>query len=102
MNMKSLYVCFVAMLFLVVGSAHADVKADCEAKAVSKDGKPLAGAAKNAKVKKCMKDAVGAVASAAGAASAACEAAAVDKNGKPLHGAAKAAVIEKCEKNPPQ
>jgi hypothetical protein len=28
--------------------------ADCEAKAVSKDGKPLAGAAKAASMKKCM------------------------------------------------
>ena len=32
-------------------------KADCEAKAVSKDGKPLAGAAKTAFMKKCEKDA---------------------------------------------
>ena len=30
---------------------------DCEAKAVSKDGKPLAGAAKAASIKKCEKDA---------------------------------------------
>jgi hypothetical protein len=30
---------------------------DCEAKAVSKDGKPLAGAAKTASIKKCEKDA---------------------------------------------
>lgn len=28
----------------------------CEAKAVSKDGKPLYGAAKDASIKKCMKD----------------------------------------------
>lgn len=60
---------------------------DCEAQAVSKDGKPLAGAAKTASIKKCERENKGA----------ACEARAVDKNGKPLAGAAKAAFIKKCE-----
>jgi hypothetical protein len=32
---------------------------ECEAKAVSKDGKPLAGAAKNSFMKKCEADAKG-------------------------------------------
>ncbi len=37
--------------FFVANVAFAD--ASCEAKAVSKDGKPLAGAAKAASIKKC-------------------------------------------------
>ncbi|MBI5005560.1 MAG: hypothetical protein HZB95_00395 [Nitrosomonadales bacterium] len=77
---------FAALVFcFVVNTAFAD--SGCEAKAVSKDGKPLAGAAKNAFMKKCEKDAV----------SAACEAKAVSKDGKPLAGAAKAASMKKCE-----
>jgi hypothetical protein len=55
----------------------------CEAKAVSKDGKPLAGAAKASSVKKCMRDT--------------CESQAVDKNGKKLAGAAKTSFLKKCE-----
>ena len=47
----------------------------CESKAVSAEGKPLHGAAKNSFVKKCKKDA--------------CESKAVSAEGKPLHGAAK-------------
>jgi hypothetical protein len=62
-------------------------QAACEAKAVSKDGKPLYGAAKDASIKKCM----GSVKDLG------CEAKAVSKDGKPLHGAAKAASIKKCE-----
>jgi hypothetical protein len=57
--------------------------ATCETKAVSKDGKPLAGAAKTAFLKKCKQDA--------------CEPKAVDKNGKPLAGAAKTSFMKKCE-----
>jgi hypothetical protein len=62
------------------GSAMA---ASCEAMAVSKDGKPLAGAAKTSFLKKCKADA--------------CEPKAVDKNGKALSGAAKASFLKKCE-----
>ena len=61
----------------------------CEAKAVSKKGKPLAGAAKDAFIKKCEKQA---------AAGASCEAKAVSKDGKPLAGAAKASFVKKCQK----
>lgn len=50
----------------------------CKNEAVSKDGKPLAGAAKTAAIKKC------------------CETAAVSKDGKPLFGAAKNASVKKC------
>lgn len=64
------------------GSALAQ-DATCATKAVGSDGKPLAGAAKAAFLKKCKADA--------------CEPKAVDKNGKPLAGAAKASFMKKCE-----
>jgi hypothetical protein len=57
--------------------------ASCETMAVSKDGKPLAGAAKTSFLKKCKADA--------------CEPKAVDKNGKALAGAAKDSFLKKCE-----
>jgi hypothetical protein len=63
--------------------ATAQSTSACEAKAVSKDGKPLSGAAKESSIKKCMKDT--------------CEAQAVDKNGKKLAGAAKTSFLKKCE-----
>jgi hypothetical protein len=50
----------------------------CATKAISKDGKPLSGAAKTSAVKKC------------------CETAAVSKDGKALAGAAKASFVKKC------
>ena len=59
-------------------------QATCESKAISKDGKPLAGAAKTSFVNKCKKDA--------------CESKAVSKDGKPLYGAAKKSFIQKCKK----
>ena len=86
--MRNLIVVAIASLFFATTAIAAD--AGCEAKAVSKDGKPLAGAAKAAFMKKCEKDAAPAAASN-------CEAKAVGKNGKPLAGAAKAASIKKCE-----
>jgi hypothetical protein len=64
-----------------IGSAAAATT--CETKAVGKNGKPLAGAAKTSFVKKCKADA--------------CAGKAVDKNGKPLSGAAKASFMKKCE-----
>ena len=57
----------------------------CASKAVDKNGKPLAGAAKTSFMAKCGKDA-----------QAACEIKAVDKNGKPLAGAAKTSNVKKC------
>ena len=65
-----------------VGSAMADDS--CDSKAMGKDGKPLAGAAKTSFMKKCMADD--------------CTAKAVSADGKPLSGAAKASSIKKCEK----
>lgn len=85
--MKNIVIATVVSFF-IANAAFAD--ATCEAKAVSKDGKPLAGAAKAAFVKKCEKE-------AAATAAPFCEAKAVGKNGKPLAGAAKSAFIKKCE-----
>lgn len=62
----------------------------CEAKAVDKNGKALAGAAKASSIKKCEKEAKAAAAPA-------CAAKAVDKNGKALAGAAKNSFVKKCE-----
>jgi opacity protein-like surface antigen len=64
--------------------------ADCEAKAIGKTGKPLAGAAKTSFMKKCEADA-----KAAGGSD--CESKAVGKNRKPLAGAAKTSFMKKCE-----
>jgi hypothetical protein len=63
--------------------------ADCEARAVSKEGKPLAGAAKSSFMKKCMNE-------AKPTEHADCAAKAVGKDGKPLHGAARSAFMKKC------
>jgi len=84
---KSLSVLLIAACSLFAGQAFAANPA-CEAKAVDKNGKPLAGAAKDSFLKKCEADA---------GAGASCEAKAVDKNGKALAGAAKASSIKKCE-----
>ena len=61
-----------------VGPAMAQEGAACAAKAVGKDGKALAGAAKASSMKKC------------------CEGSAVGKDGKKLTGAAKASFMKKC------
>jgi hypothetical protein len=65
-----------------VGTAMA--QETCESKAVGKDGKALAGAAKTSFMKKCLADS--------------CAAKAVSADGKPLSGAAKNSSIAKCEK----
>jgi hypothetical protein len=74
---------FLAALItsFAVGSALAQ---SCETKAVGKDGKPLAGAAKTSFMKKCKQEA--------------CAVKAVGKDGKPLAGAAKNSFMTKCEK----
>jgi hypothetical protein len=76
----------IALSFAIPTFAFAD-QAACEAKALSKDGKPLYGAAKDASIKKCMGANI----------NSGCEAKAISKDGKPLYGAAKAASIKKCE-----
>jgi hypothetical protein len=69
------------MSAFAIGSALA--QESCESKAVGKDGKPLAGAAKTSFLKKCKADA--------------CEPKAVDKDGKKLAGAARNSFLKKCE-----
>ena len=74
----------VALLSVfAVGAALA--QETCESKAVDKNGKALAGAAKTSFLKKCKQDA--------------CTPKAVDKDGKPLKGAAKNSFLTKCEKD---
>ena len=73
--MKPVLVGFLITCF-AAGAAAAQ---SCATQAVSKDGKPLAGAAKTNAIKKC------------------CETAAVSRDGKPLTGAAKSSFLKKCE-----
>jgi hypothetical protein len=80
-KMKRILLAAVIATF-AAGSAFAQ-DASCDAKAMGKDGKPLAGAAKTSFMKKCTHDA--------------CEAKAVSADGKKLSGAAKTASMKKCE-----
>ncbi|MCL2716339.1 MAG: hypothetical protein FWD68_17680 [Alphaproteobacteria bacterium] len=73
---------FLATLIATFAMGTAFAQEACESKAVSKDGKPLAGAAKTAFITKCHKDA--------------CAAKAVGSDGKPLKGAAKTSFMKKC------
>jgi hypothetical protein len=71
----------------VVGSAvgqGAPVPGTCESKAVGRDGKALAGAARTSFMTKCKRDT--------------CAAKAVGSDGKPLKGAAKNSFMTKCER----
>ena len=72
----------VIVATLTIGSAFA--QETCESKAVGKDGKALAGAAKTSFMKKCLADT--------------CESKAVGSDGKQLAGAAKTSFLKKCEK----
>jgi hypothetical protein len=78
--MKRIFLAAVIASF-AVGSAFA--QESCETKAVGKDGKALAGAAKTSFMKKCMADS--------------CETKAVGSDGKKLAGAAKNSFMKKCE-----
>ncbi len=78
--MKRIFLIAILATF-AAGSAFA--QETCESKAVGKDGKPLAGAAKTSFVKKCKVDA--------------CTVKAVGSDGKPLAGAAKTSFMKKCE-----
>ena len=80
--MKFLLVALVASFAALSTAGAADT---CATKAIDKNGKPLAGAAKTSFLDKCKKDA-----------QTSCEAAAIDKNGKPLAGAAKTSNVNKC------
>jgi hypothetical protein len=74
----------LAAFVLTFAGGTAFAQDACETKAVGKDGKPLAGAAKTSFMKKCMADA--------------CATKAVSADGKPLSGAAKTSFMKKCEK----
>jgi len=78
--MKRIFLAAIVATF-AVGSAFA--QDSCESKAMGKDGKPLAGAAKTSYMKKCMADS--------------CAAKAVGSDGKKLAGAAKTSFMKKCE-----
>jgi hypothetical protein len=78
--MKRLFLAVLLSAF-AVGSAMA--QETCESKAVGKDGKPLAGAAKTSFIHKCQRDASAAKA--------------VSSDGKKLSGAAKSSFMKKCE-----
>ena len=72
----------IALALLISALATSGALAQsCATKALSKDGKPLAGAAKTSFIKKC------------------CEDSAVSKDGKPLSGAAKTSYVNKCLKD---
>jgi hypothetical protein len=79
--MKRLFLAAIVTT-LAIGSAFA--QETCESKAVGKDGKALAGAAKTSFMKKCMADS--------------CATKAVGSDGKALSGAAKTSFMKKCEK----
>jgi len=79
--MKRVLIAAVVSMFALAPAMAQD--ASCETKAVGKDGKALAGAAKTSFMKKCMKDS--------------CEVKAVGSDGKKLAGAAKSSFMKKCE-----
>ena len=78
--MKRIFLVAIIATF-AAGSAFAQEA--CEAKAVGKDGKALAGAAKTSFLKKCKVDT--------------CSTKAVSADGKKLSGAAKNSFMKKCE-----
>jgi hypothetical protein len=74
----------LAALIAVFAMGTALAQESCESKAISKDGKPLAGAAKTSAMNKCKRDA--------------CAPKAIGSDGKPLKGAAKKSFMTKCVK----
>jgi hypothetical protein len=74
---------FVAALLATFAVGSAMAQESCDSKAMGKDGKPLAGAAKTSFMKKCKSDA--------------CAGKAMSADGKPLAGAAKNSFMKKCE-----
>jgi hypothetical protein len=68
-----------ALLVSLLGIGSAVAQSSCATKAVSKDGKPLAGAARTSSIKKC------------------CEDSALSADGKKLSGAAKTSFVKKCQ-----
>ena len=79
--MKRILLAAMVAAFAICSAAAQDA---CESKAVGKDGKPLAGAAKTSFMKKCAADT--------------CATKAVGSDGKALAGPAKTSSRKKCEK----
>jgi hypothetical protein len=75
----------LAVLITAFAIGTAMAQESCESKAVGKDGKPLAGAAKTSFLAKCKREA--------------CAPKAMGSDGKPLKGAAKNSFMAKCEKD---
>jgi hypothetical protein len=73
----------LAAVIATFAAGTAFAQDSCESKAMGKDGKPLAGAAKTSFMTKCMHDS--------------CEAKAMGSDGKKLAGAAKTSFMKKCE-----
>jgi len=74
---------FLAVLLSVFALGSAMAQETCESKAIGKNGKPLAGAAKTSFIQKCKRDA--------------CEPKAIGSDGRKLSGAAKTSFMKKCE-----
>jgi hypothetical protein len=74
---------FLAILISIFALGSAMAQETCESKAMGKDGKPLAGAAKASFMQKCKRDA--------------CAAKAVGSDGRKLAGAAKTSFMKKCQ-----
>ena len=68
-----------ALFVSLLGIGSAVAQSSCATKAVSKDAKPLAGAARTSAIKKC------------------CEDSALSADGKKLSGAAKTSFVKKCQ-----
>ena len=74
---------FLAALLAVFAVGSAMAQETCESKAVGKNGKPLAGAAKTSFMHKCQRET--------------CAAKAVSSDGRKFSGAAKSSFMKKCE-----
>lgn len=90
--LSGLFAASMAFAQTPAASTPAPKASSCEAKAIGKTGKPLAGAAKASFMKKCEAEAKAGAASGSN-----CEAKAISSSGKPLAGAAKTSFIKKCE-----
>ena len=91
--MSKLIACAVSSLFAasVLFAQAVTAASDCESSAISKAGKPLAGATKASFIKKCEADAKGGASAGSG-----CAEKAIDNNGKLLSGAAKTSFMKTC------
>jgi hypothetical protein len=74
----------VLLTAFAIGSAAAQAPGTCASKAVGKDGRELAGAARTAFMAKCKREE--------------CAPKAIGSDGKPLKGAAKTSFMAKCER----